>query len=85
MIHTFLSGAVSMTCLTIALFFFQFWKRTRDRLFIAFAAAFALLMIERLILLAVGPADEFAPFVYLVRLCAFCTIIAAVVDKNRRA
>jgi hypothetical protein len=74
-----------MACLTIAFFFVRFWQRTRDRLFLTFAAAFFLLMLERLILITLGSAHEFTPFVYLVRFSAFLLIIAAVIDKNRRA
>ncbi|MDQ6625400.1 MAG: DUF5985 family protein [Verrucomicrobiota bacterium] len=85
MLKPFLSGAISMACLTIGLFFFQFWRRTHDRLFVVFAAAFWLLMVERVILLTITISDEFAPYVYAVRLCAFALIIGAVVDKNRRA
>lgn len=85
MVQLFLSGAISMACLTIALFFVLFWRRTKDRLFLTFAAAFGLLMIERIILVILGPTHEFTPFVYLVRFSAFVLIILAVIDKNRRA
>ena len=36
----FLSGAVTLGFLVAATFFLRFWRRTHDRLFIAFAAAF---------------------------------------------
>lgn len=74
-----------MACLTIGLFFFRFWRRTHDRLFFVFAAAFWLMMVERIILLTITASNEFAPYVYVVRLCAFALIIGAIVDKNRRA
>lgn len=85
MLKPFLSGAVCMACFTIALFFFRFWRRTSDRLFLLFAAAFCMLTAERIILVWLTAAHEFAPFVYVVRLVAFALIIAAVIDKNRRA
>ena len=85
MLQPFLSGAVCMVCFTIALFFLHFWRRTHDRLFLIFSAAFLLLMLERIILVTIGRSHELAPFVYVVRLLAFVLIIAAVVDKNRRA
>ena len=84
MMKPFLSGAIFMVCLTIALFFFRFWRRTSDRLFLAFGVAFLLLMVERIVLVAIDASHEFAPYVYLVRLLAFMLIIAAIVDKNRR-
>ena len=84
MLKPFLAGAISMACLTIALFFLRFWRRTGDRLFLAFAVAFGLLMLERVILVALAASHEFAPYVYLVRLVAFAVIIGAVLDKNRK-
>lgn len=85
MLKPFLSGAISMVCLTIALFFFRFWRRTRDRLFLVFSAAFVILMVERILLVSIGTSHEFAPYVYLARLMAFALIIAAIVDKNRKS
>ena len=84
MMKPFLNGAIFMVCLTIALFFFRFWRRTTDRLFLAFGVAFLLLMAERVVLVAIDSSHEFAPYVYLVRLLAFMLIIAAIIDKNRR-
>ena len=80
----FLHGAICMACFTIALFFFRFWRRTADRLFFIFGAAFLLLMFERVVLVTIGASHEFAPFVYLVRLLAFVLIIIGIIDKNRR-
>ena len=85
MLKPFLSGAICMACFAIALFFYRFWRRTSDRLFLAFSAAFLLLMIERILLVSVDTSHEFAPYVYVVRLLAFTLIITAVVDKNRKA
>ena len=84
MLKHFLSGAICMACVAIALFFFRFWRRTSDRLFLVFSAAFVLLMIERVLLVSISASHEFAPYVYVVRLLAFALIIAAVVDKNRK-
>jgi len=85
MMKAFLSGAISMACLTIALFFLRFWRQTGDRLFVVFAAAFGLLMVERLMLAIVSASHELAPYIYVVRLLAFALIMGAVVDKNRRS
>jgi hypothetical protein len=82
--QAFLSGAISMACLTIALFFLRFWRQTGDRLFVIFAAAFGLLMVERLMLATVSTSHELAPYIYVVRLLAFILIMGAVVDKNRK-
>ena len=85
MLQPFISGAIAMACFTIALFLLRFWRRTNDRLFLMFSAAFLLMMIERIILVTIGTSHEFAPYVYVVRLFAFVLIIAAIVDKNRKA
>ena len=85
MSETFLSGAVSMGFFVISLFFVQFWKETRDRLFLFFAAAFLLLLVERVVRAAFDIDSEWAPAIYLLRLIAFVLIIIAIIDKNRRA
>ena len=85
MLNAFLAGAATVSLLVIALFFLRFWKKTRDRLFLYFSAAFVILMVERLIRAAMIVENEWTPYVYLVRLAAFILIILAIVDKNRRS
>lgn len=83
-LYNFLSGAVTLGFLLCGLHFLGFWKRTRDRLFLAFACAFWLLGLNQA-LLALGniPVEE-RSWVYLLRLAAFVLIIVAVAGKNRR-
>ena len=85
MLNQFFAGAACISLLVIALFFVRFWKRTSDRLFLFFAGAFTVLMIERIIRAMMTVEDEWAPYVYSVRLCAFVLIIVAIVDKSRRS
>ncbi|MEP6669022.1 MAG: DUF5985 family protein [Chthoniobacter sp.] len=85
MLNTFLAGAICMGCLIAALFFVRFWKTTRDRLFLFFAAAFLVLMSERAIRELMDIKTEWVPVVYSLRLGAFLLILLAIVDKNRRA
>lgn len=85
MLNQFLYGAACMAGLAIALFFFLFWRRSRDRLFALFGVSFAILSVERVILAAMHAQNEFVPYVYLIRLLAFVVIIVAIVDKNRRS
>lgn len=80
----FLSGAIFMGFLAISLFFVRFWKTTRDRLFLFFSAAFLLLTVERLVREVWKFQIEWAPALYLFRLCAFVLILVAIIDKNRR-
>jgi hypothetical protein len=79
----FLSGLVTMGYLTAGLFFVRFWRRTRDRLFAAFAAAFGLLALEQALLTLQGASREEQTWVYLLRIAAYGLIIAAVIQKNR--
>lgn len=80
----FVWGALSMASLTAALFFLRFWKQSRDRLFLFFCVAFLVFSLSWLVLALSSPGLETAPYVYLVRLVAFCLIIAGILEKNRR-
>jgi hypothetical protein len=78
----FLSGAVTLGFLVAAVFFLRFWRRTRDRLFIAFAAAFVLLALNQALAAFLGAGDELTPYTYLLRVLGFVIILVAIVDKN---
>lgn len=79
----FLSGAVTFGFVVAGLFFFRFWRRTNDPLFVAFAFAFWLLgLAQALIALANIPVEE-RSWVYLLRLAAFTLILIAIARKNR--
>ena len=81
----FLSGAVTFGFLVAGLFFLRFWRKTRDGLFLAFAAAFVLLGVNQALLVFSGiPVEERSP-IYLLRLTAFLLIIVAIVRKNARS
>ena len=47
----FLLGMISMGCAVAALLFLRFWRRTREVLFLAFAASFLLLGITQALLI----------------------------------
>lgn len=85
MLDHFLGGAISMGFAVAALLFLKFWTRTRDRLFLAFAAAFLLLGINQALLSLATIAAEERTYLYLFRLCAFLIIIVAFLAKNRKA
>jgi alpha-D-ribose 1-methylphosphonate 5-triphosphate synthase subunit PhnI len=78
----FLSGAVTLGFLVAAVFFLRFWRRTHDRLFIAFAAAFVLMALNQALAAFLGAGDELAPFTYILRVLGFVLILFAIVDKN---
>lgn len=80
----FLSGAVVMGFGTAGLLFLSYWRRTRQPLFLIFAASFVLLAINYAWLaITLIPDEERSPL-FLLRLLAFSLIIAAVLQSNRR-
>jgi hypothetical protein len=82
--NQFLLGAVAAGMLLAALFFLRYWRDTRDRLFLLFALAFALEGLSRAALAGSPNPSEGQPVFYVVRLLAYLTILAGVVDKNLR-
>jgi hypothetical protein len=83
-INAFISGAAALALAASAVCFMRFWRRSHIRLFGLFSIAFFLLASERVVLVLVNPGDEFAAYLYLIRLAAFVVIIAAIVDQNRK-
>jgi hypothetical protein len=80
-----IGGAIVMGYAVAALFFLKFWRRTGDRLFLAFAAAFTLMAATPLLTALLDvPREEQSPF-YLLRALAFLIIILAIIGKSRRA
>jgi hypothetical protein len=78
----FLSGAITMGFLVCGLFFWRFWSRTRDALFLSFAVAFWLLALGQALLALTGIPVEERSWLYLIRLAAFLLIIFAILRKN---
>ncbi len=79
----FLTGAAAMAFVAVATFFYRFWRETGDRFFVWFALAFLVLAGNQVAKIGLGSDNDLAA--YVVRLLAFLLIIAAVIDKNRRA
>jgi len=82
-LFNFLSGAITLGFLVAGLLFLRFWRRTHDRLFLAFAIAFALLGIGQAVQALANIPQEEQSFIFLLRLAAFTLILAAVIRKNR--
>lgn len=82
-ITLFISGALAAGYAIAGLFFLKFWKQTGDRLFGFFAAAFTLLLIQRVALALARDMIDDPSWYYVVRLLAFVLIVVAVIDKNR--
>jgi hypothetical protein len=84
-INDIISGFLLAGYLVAGLFFLRFWQRTRDRLFVYFAAAFAILGVQRLLLALSSSVTEDVTHLYVLRLIAFVIILLAIVAKNREA
>ena len=85
MVFDYVAGVLTMGYITAGLFFFRFWRRTSDRLFLSFGAAFWLMALNQAIVTLGGIPREELSWVYLLRLAAFCLIIIAIVLKNMEA
>jgi hypothetical protein len=78
----FLAGAITLGYGVATVFFLRFWRRTADRLFLAFAVGFALLALNQALAQWLGAADERIGYTYLLRVLGFLLILAGIVDKN---
>ncbi|HEY3811745.1 MAG TPA: DUF5985 family protein [Caulobacteraceae bacterium] len=78
----FLGGLTAMGYLVAGVFFFKFWRQSRDPLFLAFAAAFGLMGANQAIIVLVLGDQESQGEAYLLRLAAFVLIVAAILRKN---
>ena len=77
-----ISGVLVGGYLVAALFFLRFRRETGDRLFLAFSVAFAILAVQRMALALTTRSET---LIYGLRLLAFVLILAAIIDKNRKA
>ena len=82
LLQGFVSGLITMGFALAGLFFLSFWRRTRETLFAAFAAAFWLLALNQGLATFLHAPEETQSRIYLIRLLAFLIIIGAIVLKN---
>ena len=75
-------GATGALLAVAGIFFWRFWRQTRDRFFLLFSLAMWAFALNRVTLGWTDPANESRYLLYVVRLLATLLIIAAVVDKN---
>ncbi|HZK76791.1 MAG TPA: DUF5985 family protein [Candidatus Kapabacteria bacterium] len=78
-------GIIVMGYAVGALFFFRFWRESRDRLFLMFGIAFAALALQELLYGMTNEASQSPALLYLIRLIAFVIILAGILDKNLKA
>jgi hypothetical protein len=81
--HPFLMGTTCALSAVAAVLFLRFYRKTADRLFLFFSAAFALMALNRIAFRFINSPNESQPRLYLVRLLAFALILFAIIDKNR--
>lgn len=81
-VNTYLAGMVTAGFLAAGLFFARFWWRSRDPLFLAFAAAFWLMASNQALVTLVPEPDRSKSWFYLLRVAAFLLIAAAIIYKN---
>jgi uncharacterized membrane protein HdeD (DUF308 family) len=84
MIEGFLLGVIATASFTAGLFFLRFWKKTRDRLFFAFATFFFIEAMNRIVSLCFERPNEGSPWIYVIRLLALVILLAAILEKNYR-
>lgn len=79
---SYISGMISAGYLVAALFFFRFWRRTGDALFLAFGLSFVLFATSQSALLLVDSPREDRSWIYLFRLAGFVLLLASIIWKN---
>ena len=82
-LYPLIAGMLATGYAVAALFFLRYWAKTRDRLFVMFSLAFALMAVQRVASVVVMQWSESTLWMYLLRLLAFLLILAAIIDKNR--
>ena len=78
----FAAGAFTAGFMTASLFFFRFWRRSGDSLFVIFGVAFVLMALNAALPALLDLPGEDQASIYLLRLAAFLLIILAIWRKN---
>jgi hypothetical protein len=83
MIEGFLLGVIVTCSLVASGYFFRFWRRTRDHLFLAFSLAFFIEGINRAAFLALHDPEGGNGISYSIRLVSYLLILAGIAYKSR--
>jgi uncharacterized membrane protein HdeD (DUF308 family) len=78
----FLLGFVASCSLCAALFFLRFWRKTRDSLFLAFAAFFAIQGLLSASAASLQRPNEGTLWFFILRLLSILLVLGAIVRKN---
>lgn len=80
----FLSGMTVAGFLIAALFFFRFWVRSKDALFVFFGISFILFAISQAASPFLDSPHDDRTWIYLLRLAGFALLLVAIAGKNLR-
>jgi hypothetical protein len=78
----FLTGVATTGFLVAAVFFFRFWKTTRDSFFAILAIAFVLFAANQAGVALLEVSREEQSWIYLLRLVGFALLLVAIALKN---
>ena len=78
-----LLGAIAATSFAIGLFFFKYWRSSRDRFYLLFSASFLIEGVNRASI-GMGGLSEYEPVHYAIRSFAYALIVIAIWNKNRQ-
>ncbi|MGN6528680.1 MAG: DUF5985 family protein [Burkholderiaceae bacterium] len=82
-VNELLLGGIALACVVAGLFFWRFWRTSRDRFFLLFAISFWVEAANRIHMGLTASWNEALPSHYLVRLLCYGLILFAIWDKNR--
>ena len=77
-------GVLATSCLVVAMFFLHYWRDSRERLFMFFSAAFALMAVQWTASALSGTDEKHHAYLLILRILAFLCIIAGIMDRNRK-
>ncbi len=78
----FFDGMICMGYLMAAVYFFRFWRRAEELLFLVFGAAFSLFAVNSALIALEAPVDESKSWIFLFRVGGFALLILAILLKN---
>ena len=80
--YDFLTGIVTAGFLVAAIFFFRFWRTTRDSFFAILGIAFVLFAANQAGVALLEVWREEQSWIYLLRLVGFALLLVAIALKN---
>lgn len=81
-LENFLLGVFATLCLVAGAYFFKFWRKTRDPLFLAFAASFCIRSLNNAAKMSLSDPNTASTWSVIVGLLASLLIVIAILRKN---